>query len=223
MDKIIKDQGNERTIDAAFDAALADDGQTLLIYGDDKSGKTTLLKAIERHMKDEKKPELYRAAMQIMNVLQFQDDPADFFDNIGNVPVLLLDDFQDFYVDESGPLFAKLMIAERAKNGFATIITSKVPIAQLDKAILEDSLDSFTEYKITALNEAGKIDFVLALQEEYGNGGSPKLSDEAVAFLANDFSEDYKDVENAVHYLMEAAGFDAGEVLTTEQIKAVLK
>lgn len=224
MNKLVEDAGNTAAVQAAVAVPEKEEAEHVFIFGPAQSGKTTLLQEVEMGNAEKKRPALYRAAMQIMNTLQFEDAPDEFFEQIGTAPVLLLDDFQDFYVaGEGGPLFAKLMLEERAKNGLSTIITCNVPMAELDKDVIEHALDDFTEYEVKPLGSEGRQEFVKLMAKTYSGSEAPTLGDDAIAFLANDFSEDLKDVRNAVHYLVEAAGFNASDTVSADKAKDLLK
>ena len=114
------------------------------------------------------------------------DAPDKFFEEIGSVPVLLVDDFQDFFADEeAGPLLCKLMVTERDRLGLDTVFASDAPLSSFDLAAFEGALDGFEELAAEPLDEAGRRAFVLAMRDTFAEEGkAPALADDTVAYLA---------------------------------------
>lgn len=224
LDAIVVADGNREAFERVIDVTQKhDEPVRLFMVGPRGAGKTSLLRAraAERDLLSGRKAVVHAAA-EMINAIRM-DAPDSFFEELGTVPVLLVDDFQDFFSDEeAGPLLCKLMLAERARLGLDTVLASDAPLSAFDLSAFEGTLDGFEEVRVEPLDEAGRRAFVLAMRNMFfEEGKSPELSDEAVEALAA-FSDDLTDVRHAVQYLMTAAGFEAGRVLDAETVREAL-
>lgn len=197
----------------------------LFVSGPVGSGKSTLLRARadEKDLLSTKKASFHHGAELIAAVRYYGKD--EFFEELGTVPVLLLDGFTDLYSDmEVGPMICRLMLAERARLGLDTVIVSEKPMAELDLACFEGALDDFEEMAVTPLTGDERKLFVLKVQEkcQADKEAAPSLDDEAVAFLAAEFSDDLGDVRHAVTFLISAAGIEDGTVIGLPLVKEAL-
>lgn len=224
LDTVIVADGNRTAFERVINVVRQHDRpQQIIVVGPRKSGKTVLLRARskDRDLLSSKKV-AFRAAMEIVNAVNF-DAPDSFFEELGSIDVLLVDDFQDFCGDEVGEMLCKLMLKERARLGLDTVMTSRVPLAELDLDPFEGALEGFEEIAVESLDEQGRVAFVRALRDFYEQEeGGPSFDDEAVAFIANEFSEDLDDVRHAIQYFMTAAGLSAGDVLDLATVKQAL-
>lgn len=224
LDTVIVTDGNRAAFERVINVVQQhDEPQRIVVCGPRKSGKTVLLRARskDRDLLSPKKV-TFRAAMEIVNAVNF-DAPDSFFEELGSVDVLLIDDFQDFCGDEVGETLCKLMLKERARLGLDTVMTSRVPLSNLNLDPFEGALDGFEEIAAEPLDEQGRVAFVRALRDFYEQEeGGPLFTDEAVAYLANEFSDDLDDVRHAIQYFMTAAGVPAGETLDAAIVKQAL-
>lgn len=214
----------------AFERVIAstqvrDEPLHLFVSGPVGSGKSTLLRARadEKDLLSTKKASFHHGAELIAAVRYYGKD--EFFEELGTVPVLLLDGFTDLFSDmEVGPMICKLMLAERARLGLDTVIASEKPMAELDLSEFGGALDDFEELSVEPLSGEGRQDFVLKVQAkcQAEKEGAPSLGEDAVAFLATDFSDDLNDVRHAVMYLVGAAGIDGDTVIDVALAKEAL-
>ncbi len=219
--------GNDKAVESV--EALAQPHDTprhLFVVGSEKTGKTTLLRslAFQKDLFSPKRVSLH-AATEMVEAVRF-NAPDSFFEDLGTSDVLLVDDFQDFYIDEDeaiGVTLCKLMLNERARLGLDTVIFSRSPLSSFDLTEFEGALDDFEELTIEPLDAEGRKAFVRAVQERYrGDDGSPTFTDDAVQYLANDFSSDLRDVEKAVRYFMTSAGLDSSDTVDADLAREAL-
>lgn len=224
LDMIVVTDGNREAFERVMGVTQQHEApERLFVVGPRGIGKTTLLRAraAERDLLSGKKA-IVHAAAEMVNAIRM-DAPDRFFEEIGSVPVLLVDDFQDLFADEeAGPLLCRLMVAERDRLGLDTVFASDAPLSSFDLSAFEGVLDGFDELVAEPLDAAGRRAFVLAMRDAFAEEGkAPAFADDAVAYLAT-FSDDLTDVRHAVQYLTTAAGFSANVTLDAETVRRAL-
>ena len=224
LDTIVVTDGNREAFERVIGVTQEHGApERPFVVGPRGTGKTSLLRAraAERDLLSGKKA-IVHAAAEMVNAIRM-DAPDKFFEEIGSVPVLLVDDFQDFFADEeAGPLLCKLMVTERDRLGLDTVFASDAPLSSFDLAVFEGALGGVEELAAEPLDEAGRRAFVLAMRDTFAEEGkAPALADDAVAYLAT-FSDDLTDVRHAVQYLVTAAGFPSDATLDVETVKRAL-
>ena len=219
--------GNREAFERVISITQADDEGPIQVFisGPSGSGKTALLTArsSQKDLLSRKRVDCYHTGEFVIAVNN--DVPDSFFENLGTVDILLLDGFSELIgQDPQAELLAKLMIAERKRQKLATIIVSQKPLDELDISSFEGAFDDFEIYKIEPLDAAARVEFVKKIQGMLREKDDtlPKLDEETIAYLANDFSEDLRAVRTAVRYFINGAGYEPGTVVDLAMAKKAL-
>ena len=220
----VVNDGNREAYDAILGVTQPHDApQNIFIYGPKGSGKTSLMRAraFERDLLSEKKCKLH-AATEMIVALKL--DAADFFfEEIGSVDVLLVDDFEGFVSDSQiGPMFCRLMLQERARLDLDTVISSEKPLGAFDLSGFGDDIKSFREIRIEPLEKSDYIELASKLSGCYANEKTPILGQDAVDFIALQFSDSIDDVYNSIRFLLQAAGLKGDTVITADLARKLL-
>ena len=225
FDTYVINEGNKEAYNAIFNIIQQHDTpQNFFIYGPKGSGKTSFMytRAVEKDLLSTKRCKIHAAA-EMIAVLNL--DAADFyFEEIGGVDVLLVDDFEGF-VNEAqiGPMFCRLMLQERARLGRDTIITSEKPLNAFDLSEFGEEIKSFSEIQIDPLEKSDYVELAIKLAHYYTKDSKNLvLSQDAAEFIASQFVDGIDDVYNSVRFLVQAAGLDDGVVITAEMAKKLL-
>ena len=95
--------------------------------------------------------------------------------------------------------------------------------ADLGRAAFGGALDDFAVAEVAPLDAAGLAEFGRRMAERFGaEEGAAALSDEALAYLAEDFAATADEMRNAVRFLLTARGFEAGHVVTADDAREAL-
>lgn len=227
VDALLVFDGNREAFERVIGITQAEDEGPVQIFisGPSGSGKTALLTArsSQKDLLSRKHVDCYHTGEFVIAVNN--DVPDSFFDNLGTVDILLLDGFSELIgADEQAELLTKLMIAERKRQKLTTVIVSQKPLDELDISSFEGAFDDFEIYTIEPLDAAARIEYVKKIQDMLREKDDtlPKLDDETIAYLANDFSENLKNVRTAVRYFINGAEYEPGTVVDLATAKKAL-
>lgn len=204
MQTFVKDPGNASAVQALESLnGLRPIPLKLFIEGPHHSGKSTLVRgfAEDALLSGAGETVFACSGADIAMALQFEADDS-FFDKLGAVPVLLVDDLDPLLRTDKGDQLLSLMLAERERLGLHTILTSCKPF---DECGFEDSLkalESFEVASISPLDQEGKRAFVRMVATEYGTDASPEFNDEVVNSIIEATGGKFDDMENATRYLV---------------------
>ncbi|MDO5117721.1 MAG: DnaA/Hda family protein [Eggerthellaceae bacterium] len=228
VDALLVFDGNRGAFERVIGITQAEDEGPIQIFisGPSGSGKTALLTArsSQKDLLSRKHVDCYHTGEFVIAVNN-ENIPDSFFENLGKVDILLLDGFSELIgADEQAELLAKLMIAERKRQKLTTIIVSQKPLEELDISSFDGAFDDFEIYTIEPLDAAARVEYVKKIQDMLREKDVtlPKLDDEAVCYLANDFSENLKDVRTAVRYFINGAGYEPGTIVDLDTAKKAL-
>ena len=177
----------------------------LFVYGPKHSSKSTFVRSVANSApaQSETMQEAVFACSgaDIAIALQFEADDS-FFERLGSVPIVIIDDLVPLLSHEKGAQLLSLMIAQRNLIGGSTFIMSDLPFAELELGEALDALNEFDRHEFAALDDEEKMDFVRVALDQYRNAKSPTVDDRAVSLIVANMGESFRDMENAARYLM---------------------
>lgn len=196
----------------------------LLIEGPRGSGKSSLVRgfASDAEQSGQTGHVFICSGSDIAMALQFEADDS-FFDRVGSVPVLLIDDLEPLVNSERGDFFLSLLLAERSRQDISTVITSDTPFGKYCLADSKALLDTFVTIQMQPLDSEGQADFVRLAQQSCRTAQSPALCEEAIGYLAEQFCTDYFGMEAAVQYLMTDEGCRNCQVISLQKVQELLR
>lgn len=226
LDAMIFSDGNREGFKRVIEVTHAEEPQRIFLVGPAGSGKTTLLRArqLEKDLLSTKHV-TYRECSDIIDAIRagaFDED----MDALATTNVLLLDDFEGFIGDaELGAYPAQLLLEERGRRGFDTVITSRKPKSEFaDLGDIAKVLDTFEEIHIEALEGDDLVALVESFIESYEDiETAPKLSLEAVNYIVNDLDVPIHAKANAVDFLMTKYEGEPGAELSADDVKRALE
>ena len=197
----------------------------IFLVGPAGSGKTILLRArsAEPDLLSTKKM-LYRLCAEPARAIRA--GVADkFFDQLGSVGVLFLDDFDGLYEDiEVSGMLMPLLMEERNREGLTTVITARKPLSEYDTTAFGKAFEGFEEVRIEPLDADAMPAYVDSLIESYSDPDKDvKLTDEAVAHLTGDNGATLNQIRMAVRALLRERKGEDGDELGVDDVKAALE
>ena len=227
IDALMVFDGNREAYERVIGITQAEDEGPVQVFisGPTGSGKTALLTArsSQKDLLSRKKVDCYHTGEFVIAVNN--EVPDSFFENLGTVDILLLDGFSELVGgDEQALLLTKLLIAERKRQKLATVIVSQKPLEELDVESFEGALDDFEKYTVEPLDAQARIGLVGKLQDMLREKDDtlPKLDDEAIAFVVNDYNPKLGELKTIVRYFVNGAGFEPGTVIDAQTAKSAL-
>ena len=223
MDTFVRNRGNALAVQAMEHLQdLQCPSKRLFIEGPSKAGKSALVRgwAEDASKKDAGDAVFACSGADIAMALQFEADDS-FFDRLGAAPVLIIDDLEPLIRAERGDQLLSLMLAERERQNFSTVITSRKPLADYAFAEAGESMRSFRVIDIEPLDEEGMREFVCVVFAEYATDVSPVLDDGAAETIAAMMQGRFSDMENAARYLAtdeDCAKLGALDAATVEEL-----
>ncbi len=225
LDELVVTDANRCAFERVINITQVNDTPVMLyIYGPKGSGKTFALQArfFDKDFLSKRKV-VFTHSVELITAFQL-DLGDELLNDAGAADVLLLDAFDLFFESgDIGPLLCKLLLQEREKHDLSTVITGRRPLSSYDLSSFEGALDSFEEVGIAPLNREDFEQLALKVQSTCRKGREvPRLSDAAIAFIANEHAQSLCDVRNSVWYLLTAAGFKGGHVIDEFEVRAAL-
>lgn len=175
----------------------------VIVEGPKGSGKSALVKGIAEDAVRNGEGMTIFACSGADIALALMDESNDFFfENLGERPILVIDDLASLVRVDKGDQLLSLLIDERRRLGLSTAIMLDEPLSSFNLTESADRLESFRHISISPLDNEGKAGFVRMVENEYRKETSPSVDDEAVAFIVEAFGASFADMENAMRYLM---------------------
>lgn len=204
---------------------LSGDGsrQSLFIFGAKGSGKSTLVKDIDRALE---KPEasglIVSHAAEIMLNIQWVSN-EQFLQSLATTDILVLDDFQDFLESEqAGEAAASLLLHERNIAKKQTILFSREPVSFFHDAHLLDELSDFEIKEMRPLKgESRRLFLECKIAQHTIRGNSPQLDEEAKQYLVDRF-ENLHDLNLAIMFLMTESNLPNDAPATKKKVETLL-
>ena len=204
---------------SAAAAAAADAGpRTVVIVGPSGSGKTHLLHAGKARAGSDG----MLCSVPDMAVRLTLDLDESFFEKLCTAPALFVDGLEGAADDEAVAKLIELMVAERARLGLSTVFASRVCPKEIGAPNVTAALEGYRVVGIAPLDEAGRRTFAARAQERWHGENSPSLGDDAISYLTAQEGK-LTDLDNAVHFLMQAPEGAAGRTLSADDVRAMLE
>lgn len=225
MELLIRTDANKDAIERIQNITQPHDVPELLfLVGPEESGKTEIMRSreLEKDLLSTKKT-LYRPCRELPEALRANVYDG-YLEELGNVDVLFLDDFEGFFEDEElGPEMCKLLLRTRYLQGLDTVVSSRKPLSEYDLSGFGSTFDDFQEITVERLEGEGQLEYIKMLDELYFNEeSSPILSEEALRFMAFELNETMELKRRAMHYLHTKYQGEPGEVLSRDFVEAAL-
>ena len=166
LDKIVVEEGNETAFKKVVQSSsLEVPPFNMVMYGPVGSGKSTAMaaRASNRDLLSTKQVDYYHTEEVLLALNHVF--PEEFFERMGSVDVLLLDELSRFVRDASAgedgeigglALCLKLLVNERKRLNLTTIIASDVDPSLMDLSFMEGALDDFEFVEVNPLSDAGR-------------------------------------------------------------------
>lgn len=218
LEGFVVDEMNELAAEKVLGIAEGDGSKKVFVHGAPNSGKTHLLYAAKEKVGPRG---VYCATSDFMIRLDLGVDDA-FFERIGSIPILCVDVFEGLFAHSDAPELMRLLLSERERLGFATVVASRFPLNHFEMGEgLRAEFDSFLSVEMASLSKKGRCAAIDVFIRRYGTDASPRISDDAVGFLVDSF-EVVSDLENAVHYLQAGAGLSADDTVNAAVARELL-
>lgn len=174
-----------------------------VIAGSRHSGKTTLARALGADAQRNGAELMVFVCSGADIALALMDEENDaFFERLGEVPVLVVDDVAPLARADKGDHLLALLLEERDRLGLSTALMVDGALDDYALPLAKERLADFRLVAMGALDEAGRRAFVRQAEAEHRTEASPALADDAVAFIADELPGGLPDCETAVRYLM---------------------
>lgn len=223
-DDIVVRPANEKGFAAAQKALRSDGAVRAVLCGPAGCGKSTVLQARGRE-RDllASKSAAYAHGQEIAAAINL-DINEGFLEKVAEVDVLYFDGLNDLSADGgTGADIVRLLLAERDRRGLSTVAAFDGTEEQLRASVLGDALAGYELIAVGPLDDEGKEEFARRMAERFkASEDGPKLTDDALAYLARDFAEDAQSVRNAVRFLLASGRFAAGEEIDRADAQAAL-
>ena len=195
----------------------------LFVNGPRHSSKTTFMHAMANDAQ-EINPQAATvfacSGADIAIALQFEADDA-FFERLGSVPIVIIDDPAPLLSHEKGAQLLDLMIKQRDSVGASTIILSDTAFDELDFGEASSEMREFEVFEFAPLDADERAQFLRAAEATYRTDASPEVTDDAIALLVEHMGDSFTDMENAMRYLMvdeDCAALGTIDVAATKQL-----
>lgn len=216
LSDIVVTDGNRSAFERVM--GLGDEGGEsvrLFMHGPAGSGKTAVMSA--RGLGGEagsKRRMLFTHAAELTTAIRLGTSER-LLNDAGEAAVLLIDNFDAFYEEGIGLDVCRLLLAERNRRGLSTVVAARMPRDSYDLSKLDGVLDEFEDVAVEPLDADGRIEFARRRLKRYQseNEDAPSLSDEALAFVVNEFAGELREVDLALRFLATAAGFEANALV----------
>lgn len=226
LETIVVTKGNERAVRVITDITQEHEySVNVFLHGPAESGKTMVMRARQLD-KDllSTKTVLYRPCKELPEALRAEVYDG-YLEELSEVDVLFLDDFDGFYADEEiGPMMCKLLLQERARRGNDTVISSRKALEEYDLGMFEGLFDDFVEIEIAPLSESVFAEFVMRAYQQYRDEEtSPVLTQEAVEYIANELDASLEMKRRAVFYLMKGYAGEPNAELSRNFVEGAIR
>lgn len=226
LDEIVVTEGNQRAFDAILSIGRTEgEPRKLFIWGPKGSGKSTVASARGRE-KDllSTRRIISCHAQEILAIIKSGIND-EFLNEIGEEGILLLDGFDTLFDgDEIGSELGKLLLQERNRNGLSTVVISDMALEHLDTTLLDGVLDDYEQIEVQPLDAAGLQEFAekIYVSLRNHNDAAPVIAPDALTYIALEFAQEPKDIQNALTFLLTKEGDQTESTLTKDVVKTLL-
>ncbi len=219
LDNVVYTPENKDAIEAILNIPKKGSVRRIFFWGPEVSGKTHILREIAR--KFPKDLTFYCTTADLRLRLDL-DNGDEFFEKIGSIPILFLDAFEQAFDHELCPELIRLLLLERERLDYATVIASRVPYTELEIGEMAAPLASFAVHTVAPLNEKDRAEAARRQFEDYRTKNSPAI-EEGVFELIGSLFNDPGDAKNAAQYLARGTGLTANDTVTIAMAEEAFK
>lgn len=198
--------------------ALLDKGSgNLAIYGPTGCGKTHMI-SVGSEIAEKDGKVIPTAAIMLRMDLELEDD---FFDMLGTIPALFIDEVEEAVNHEETAKLLELMIAERNRLGLLTVFASKQTPEELGLNDLAAAMSDFEVANIEPMGEDILERAVYALRDQFPAKEGRTISDDACKYLAAT-SESLTELKNKVKFLLLFADVEPDTVIDEAIVRELI-
>lgn len=187
----------------------------VVICGPQQSGKTHLL-TIGKERAGKKALLVPTAAIMLRFDLDLGDD---FFDTLGEIPVLFVDEVEAAVDHPETAKLLELMIAERNRKGLATCFATREMPGELGLAELQNAMADFNMIGIAPFGRESLKDAIDVFEKAYSVDNGRSFSDDAREYLVAS-SSTLDEIKNKTRYLLQIAEVEDGTIFDAAAVRA---
>ena len=187
----------------------------VVICGPQQSGKTHLL-TIGKERAGKKALLVPTAAIMLRFDLDLDDD---FFDTLGEIPVLFVDEVEAAVDHPETAKLLELMIAERNRKGLATCFATRKMPDELGMVELQNAMVDFKAIRISPFGKESLKDAIGVFEKIYAADNSRSFSDDAREYLVAS-SSSLDEIKNKARYLLQIAEVENGTIFDAAAVRA---
>lgn len=224
IEDIVLFEGNEEAFDRILAITSNVERTMLFVHGPAGSGKSAVMRAraFERDLLSKRKV-LFTHAAEIITAIHLNEN-EHLLERVGSEDILLIDSLDDFIAKDTGAQILQLLVNERNAQGLSTVIAARSSLSSYDSNVIGATFQQFDEVQVNPLDASGRISYARNLQRRIAWDAkcAPRLTDEALGYVANDFSKDISDIEFVMTYLLTDAGFEPDAEVDLAMARAAL-
>ena len=188
------------------------------ICGPRQSGKTHLL-AVGKERAGKKALLVPTAAIMLRFDLDLDDD---FFDTLGEIPVLFVDEVEAAADHPETAKLLELMIAERDRNGLATCFASRKTPGEMGLVELQAAMAKFEVFNVAPFGKESLKEAIGVFEKSFSTENSRSLSGDAREYLALS-SNSIDEARNKTRFLLQIAEVEKETVFDVAMVKKLVE
>lgn len=189
----------------------------VVICGPEGAGKTHLLN-IGREKGGKSALLCSTAAIMLRFDLDLGDD---FFDQLGEIPLLFVDEIDAAVTHPETAKLLELMIAERNRRGLATCFAARQIPDVLDLPDLARAMECFSVVEVAPFGIEGIRHAVDEFCGTFAAVDERKLDDSAREYVAR-IADTLPDARNMVQFLLQAADVETGATIDEQAVRRLI-
>ncbi len=189
----------------------------VVIYGPEGTGKTHLLN-IGRERGGKSALLCSTAAIMLRFDLDLGDD---FFDQLGEAPLLFVDEIDAAATHPETAKLLELMIAERNRRGLATCFAARRTPEALGLPDLARAMECFSAVEVAPFGPEGIRHAVDEFCNTFAAVDGRSLDESAREYVAR-IAGTLPDARNMVQFLLQAADVEAGATINEQVVRELI-